>query len=62
MVQNFDTKTKHTTLEKKYTAEYSEEINLNDDFHKFVATYLRAYQGRNTAQDQIGAKFDTSEL
>ncbi len=32
---------------------YKEEIKLNEDFQTFVSNIRRAYEGLNTARDQI---------
>lgn len=67
MVSDFDAKTKHNTgaavpAQEKYQADYSEEIELNDQFNNFVANFRLAYQGPNTAHAQIGSKYPTGEF
>ena len=64
MVNNFDAKTKNSTgvaspAWTQYEEEYKEEIQLNEAFHKFSTNFQWAYQGPNTAQAQIGAKYST---
>ena len=66
LLENFDAKTMHSKgapvpARENYEAAYSEEMKLNEEFHKFVANFQLAYQGPNTARDQIGAKYDTRE-
>ena len=68
MVVNFDAKTRDSKgapvpARESYMAEYEEELRLNKEFDKFVANFQLAYEGPNTARDQIpGAKYDTREL
>lgn len=67
MVDDFDAKTKHSSgavipAQEMYVKEYSDEMKLNNEFHKFVANFQLAYQGPNEARDQIGAKYCTCEL
>ena len=64
MLTTFDLKTKdcvgYETLTKKlYKDTYAEEIELNETFNAFVTNFKLAYQGPNTAQAQIGSKYDT---
>ena len=64
MVNNFDAKTRDSTgiaspAWVQYENEYSEELQLNETFHKFSVNYKLAYQGPNTARVQVGAKYDT---
>lgn len=67
MVANFDAKTRDSKgapvpSVERYKAEYREEMRLNEDFNRFVANFRLAYEGPNTARDQIpGAKYDTRE-
>ena len=63
MVRSFDAKTKNSKgivipARKKYKDEYCHEIELNEAFNKFVANYRLYYQGPNTAQAQVMAKYE----
>lgn len=64
MFATFELKTKdcvgYETLTKKlYKDTYAEEIELNETFNAFVTNFKLAYQGPNTAQAQIGSKYNT---
>ena len=64
MFTTFELKTKdcvgYETLTKKmYKDTYTAEIELNETFNVFVTNFKLAYQGPNTAQAQIGSKYNT---
>ena len=63
MVRRFDAKTKDSKgivipARQQYEDEYRDEIELNETFNKFVANYQLYYQGPNTAQAQVMAKYE----
>lgn len=64
MLTVFEMKTKdcrgsETHARKQYKESYAEEIELNESFNFFVNNFKVAYQGPNTAMEQIGSKYDT---
>lgn len=64
MFTTFERKTKdcvgfETLTKKLYKDTYAEEMELNETFNAFVTNFKLAYQGPNTAQAQIGSKYDT---
>ena len=59
-VQSEDQRAANPIL-KEFKENYEEEIRLNDEFNQFVLNFRSAYEGPNTAQFQIGAKYATPE-
>lgn len=63
VVSDFHVKTTHceapsSQRRQDYEKRYLQELKLNETFNTFVSNFCVAYEGPNTVQAQIGAKFD----
>ena len=67
MVEKFDQNTREgkcaqSPARERYSQEYRDEIQLNEEFDKFVTNFQQAYEGPNTAHAQTGSKYDARKL